>query len=90
MLILRLRDPIIWVAIPTAADIVGSLGGKLLVYQVSDKYDNNEDSALSHDVIRDMDARLKRTRFDGDVFRAEVVRRSRTPPPVLPGTGSGL
>jgi len=59
MLVLGLRDPIIWVAIPTAADIVGSLGGKLLVYQVSDKYDCNEDSALSHAVIRDMDARLK-------------------------------
>jgi glycosyltransferase involved in cell wall biosynthesis len=59
VLILRLRDPIIWAAIPTAADIVTSLGGKLLVYQVSDKYDCNEDSALSHAVIRDMDARLK-------------------------------
>jgi len=59
MLILNLRDPIVWVAIPTAADIVGSLGCKLLVYQVSDKYDFNEDSALSRTVIRDMDARLK-------------------------------
>ena len=59
MLILNLRDPIIWVAIPTAADIVSSLGGKLLVYQVSDKYDFNQDSALSRVVIRDMDARLK-------------------------------
>src|SRR5467141_2706488 len=44
MLILRMRDPIIWAAIPTAADIVSSLGGKLLAYQVSDKYDFNEDS----------------------------------------------
>src|SRR3989442_10748525 len=51
MLILNLRDPIIWAAIPTAADIVSSLGGKLLVYQVSDKYDFNEDSALSRAVI---------------------------------------
>ncbi len=59
MLILNLRDPIVWVAIPTAADIVSSLGAKLLVYQVSDKYDFNEDSALSRDVIRDMDGRLK-------------------------------
>jgi glycosyltransferase involved in cell wall biosynthesis len=59
MFILNLRDPIVWVAIPTAADIVSSLGGKLLVYQVSDKYDFNEDSALSRAVIRDMDARLK-------------------------------
>jgi glycosyltransferase involved in cell wall biosynthesis len=59
MFILNLRDPIVWVAIPTAADIVSSLGGKLLVYQVSDKYDFNEDSALSRAVIRDMDACLK-------------------------------
>jgi glycosyltransferase involved in cell wall biosynthesis len=60
MLMLNLRNPIIWVAIPTAADIVNSLGGSLLVYQVSDKYDANEDSALSPSIIRDMDARLKR------------------------------
>jgi glycosyltransferase involved in cell wall biosynthesis len=60
MLLLHLRNPIVWVAIPTAADLVGSLGAKLLVYQVSDKYDFNEDSALSRSVIRDMDARLKR------------------------------
>ncbi len=59
MLLLNLRDPIVWVAMPTAADIVNSLGAKLLVYQVSDKYDFNEDSALSRDVIRDMDSRLK-------------------------------
>src|SRR2546426_9582061 len=60
MLILRMRKPIIWAAIPTAADIVSSLGGKLLVYQVSDKYDFNEDSALSRSVIREMDTRLKK------------------------------
>jgi glycosyltransferase involved in cell wall biosynthesis len=59
MVILNLRDPIVWAAIPTAADIVNALGSKLLVYQVSDKYDHNEDSALSRDVIRNMDARLK-------------------------------
>jgi glycosyltransferase involved in cell wall biosynthesis len=59
MFILNLRHPIVWVAIPTAADVVSSLGAKLLVYQVSDKYDVNEDSALSRGVIRDMDFRLK-------------------------------
>lgn len=59
MLLLNLRRPIVWAAIPTAADVVGALGGKLLAYQVSDKYDSNEDSALSRDVIRRMDARLK-------------------------------
>jgi glycosyltransferase involved in cell wall biosynthesis len=61
MFILNLRHPIVWVAIPTAADVVSSLGVKLLVYQVSDKYDSNEDSALSHDVIRALDARLKKS-----------------------------
>jgi glycosyltransferase involved in cell wall biosynthesis len=60
MWLLNLRNPIVWVAIPTAADIVNALGSKLLVYQVSDKYDVNEDSALSRAVIRDMDAHLKR------------------------------
>jgi glycosyltransferase involved in cell wall biosynthesis len=60
MLLLNLRKPIVWVAIPTAADIVNSLGRKLLVYQVSDKYDFNEDSALSRDVIRKMDEGLKK------------------------------
>lgn len=59
MLLLNLRNPIVWAAIPTAADVVDSLDAKLLVYQVSDKYDCNEDSALSGNVIRDMDARLK-------------------------------
>jgi glycosyltransferase involved in cell wall biosynthesis len=59
MLFLNMRKPIVWAAIPTAADIVDALGSKLLVYQVSDKYDSNEDSALSRSVIRDMDARLK-------------------------------
>ena len=59
MWFLRLRDPIIWAAIPTAADIVELLGGELVVYQVSDKYDHQEDSSLSSTVIREMDARLK-------------------------------
>jgi hypothetical protein len=59
MFLLNLRRPIVWVAIPTAADVASSLSAKLLVYQVSDKYDVNEDSALSRAVIRDMDSRLK-------------------------------
>jgi len=61
MLFLNLRRPIVWVAIPTAADAAESLGAKLLVYQVSDKYDSNEDSALAKATIREMDARLKRS-----------------------------
>jgi len=53
-----MSSPIIWVAIPSAADAAESLHPKLIVYQVSDKYDANEDSALSKEVIRGLHARL--------------------------------
>jgi glycosyltransferase involved in cell wall biosynthesis len=59
MLLLGISRPILWVAIPTAAEMAGRLGEKLLLYQVSDKYDANEDSALSAKVIREYDRRLK-------------------------------
>ena len=59
MLLLRMSRPILWIAIPTAAEMAGRLGEKLLLYQVSDKYDANEDSALSAEVIRGYDRRLK-------------------------------
>jgi glycosyltransferase involved in cell wall biosynthesis len=61
MLLLRISRPILWVAIPTAAEMAGRLGEKLLLYQVSDKYDANEDSALSAQVIRGYDRQLKDT-----------------------------
>jgi glycosyltransferase involved in cell wall biosynthesis len=59
MLLLHISRPILWVAIPTAAEMAGRLGEKLLLYQVSDKYDANEDSALSAQVIRTYDRQLK-------------------------------
>jgi glycosyltransferase involved in cell wall biosynthesis len=59
MLLLRISRPILWVAIPTAAEMAGRLGEKLLLYQVSDKYDANEDSALSAQIIRRYDRQLK-------------------------------
>src|SRR5580700_5646455 len=59
MLLLRISRPILWVAIPTAAEMAGCLGEKLLLYQVSDKYEANEDSALSAQVIRKYDQQLK-------------------------------
>jgi glycosyltransferase involved in cell wall biosynthesis len=59
MLLLGISRPILWVAIPTAAEMAGRLGEKLLLYQVSDKYDANEDSALSGRVIRKYDQELK-------------------------------
>lgn len=61
-LVMRLcgiRNPILWVASPTAVDVADHLGAKLLLYQVSDKYDANEDSTLSPVIIRQMDQRLK-------------------------------
>jgi glycosyltransferase involved in cell wall biosynthesis len=54
-----IRHPVVWVASVTAVDVVDHLGAKLVVYQVSDKYDANEDSALSPDIIRQMDRGLK-------------------------------
>jgi len=59
MFLCKIRKPILWVAIPSAVDVADRLGAKLLLYQVSDKYDANEDSALSHDIIRKMDQQLK-------------------------------
>jgi glycosyltransferase involved in cell wall biosynthesis len=60
MFFLGIRNPILWVAIPSAADVVQRLNAKILLYHVSDKYDANEDSALSRKVIRSLDDRLKR------------------------------
>jgi glycosyltransferase involved in cell wall biosynthesis len=59
MLLCNLQKPIVWAAIPSAADVVDYLGAKMVIYQVSDKYDANEDSALSQNIIREMDGRLK-------------------------------
>ena len=36
-----LTKPILWIAIPTAADMIGTLDESAVVYQVSDKYDAN-------------------------------------------------
>ena len=59
MVIFRMRRPILWVAIPTAREVVGRLGERVLIYQVSDKYDANRmDHATSGRVIADMHERL--------------------------------
>jgi glycosyltransferase involved in cell wall biosynthesis len=45
--------PILWVAIPTAAEMIGRMNEALVVYQVSDKYDANEmDHATDPEVVR--------------------------------------
>ncbi|MEO7970138.1 MAG: glycosyltransferase [bacterium] len=36
-----LTRPILWLAIPTAADMIGEFAEQLVIYQVSDKYDAN-------------------------------------------------
>lgn len=59
MKIIGIRKPVLWVAIPPAADLVGHLDEKLVLYQVSDKYEANEDSALSANVIRSLDQKLR-------------------------------
>lgn len=55
-----IRHPILWVAIPSAAVVAEKLPAKLVLYQVSDKYDaNQEDTALDLTVIRAFDSHLK-------------------------------
>lgn len=50
-----LRRPILWIAIPTAREVVGRLGERALIYQVSDKYDANQmDHATASSVITEM------------------------------------
>jgi glycosyltransferase involved in cell wall biosynthesis len=48
-----LTKPILWIAIPTAADMIGTLDESMVVYQVSDKYDaNTMDHATDPALIR--------------------------------------
>jgi glycosyltransferase involved in cell wall biosynthesis len=48
-----LTRPILWIAIPTAAEMIGTLDESAVVYQVSDKYDaNTMDHATDPALIR--------------------------------------
>lgn len=48
-----LSKPILWIAIPTAAEMIGELDESLVVYHVSDKYDaNTMDHATDPESIR--------------------------------------
>jgi glycosyltransferase involved in cell wall biosynthesis len=48
-----LSNPILWIAIPTAAEMIGTLDEAAVVYQVSDKYDaNTMDHATDPSLIR--------------------------------------
>ena len=53
-----LTNPILWIAIPTAADMIGTLDESAVVYQVSDKYDaNTMDHATDPALIRGLHER---------------------------------
>ena len=53
-----LANPILWIAIPTAVEIVGRLNESLVIYHVSDKYDaNTMDHATNPAFIRSLDER---------------------------------
>jgi hypothetical protein len=50
-----LSRPILWIAIPTAADMIGQFDERLVIYQVSDKYDANMmDHATDQVTIRNL------------------------------------
>lgn len=66
MLLFGFRRPVLWIAIPTAKDVVGRLGEQELVYQVSDKYDaNSMDHAVKSNLIASMHDEL--------IDRADIV-----------------
>ena len=47
--------PILWIAIPTAAELIGKMNESCVIYQVSDKYDaNSEDHAVNPETIRQL------------------------------------
>jgi glycosyltransferase involved in cell wall biosynthesis len=53
-----LKHPILWIAIPTAVEMIGNLNESLVVYQVSDKYDaNTMDHATDPALIRKLHER---------------------------------
>ena len=53
-----LTHPILWIAIPTAVDVIGHLNESLVIYHVSDKYDaNTMDHATDPEFIRQLHER---------------------------------
>src|ERR1043166_1628554 len=53
-----LKRPVLWIAIPTAADMIGEFDERLVIYQVSDKYDANlMDHATDLQTIRKLHER---------------------------------
>ena len=61
MIAFGLGRPILWIAIPTARDVVGKLRERLLIYHVSDKYaENRMDHATAEEVIAELHQDLLR------------------------------
>lgn len=53
-----MERPILWIAIPTAVEVIGRLNEQLVIYHVSDKYDaNTMDHATDPALIRKMHER---------------------------------
>src|SRR5712692_7561756 len=53
-----LSNPILWIAIPTAVEIVGRFNERLVIYHVSDKYEaNTMDHATDPALIRELHER---------------------------------
>ncbi|HEX8775832.1 MAG TPA: glycosyltransferase [Pyrinomonadaceae bacterium] len=74
-----LSRPILWIAIPTAVEMIGQFNEQLVVYQVSDKYDaNTMDHATDPLLIRRMHERaLDRADlilYSGRKLMAEATR----------------
>lgn len=57
--LLGLNNPVVWVAVPSAAEVIDDVGAQVVLYQVSDKYEANQDSATSASLIREWDRKLK-------------------------------
>jgi glycosyltransferase involved in cell wall biosynthesis len=61
-----LKHPILWIAIPTAVEMIGNLDESLVVYQVSDKYDaNTMDHATDPAIIRKL--------HDRAITKADII-----------------
>jgi glycosyltransferase involved in cell wall biosynthesis len=66
MIAYDMRNPVLWIAIPTARDVVGRLEESMLIYQVSDKYAANRmDHATDSSLIQQM--------HEGMIERADLV-----------------
>src|ERR1051325_6030023 len=53
-----MSNPILWIAIPTAVEVIGRLDEQLVIYHVSDKYDaNTMDHATDPALIRKLHER---------------------------------